>query len=143
MTTTNTLRNVQDAAKLNRDTLAVVKRHKFVVTLSKALNADDKARAKVGAAMVKGDITSTRQAVDMAHRAERAIEALGIIPKANGVRMSFGIELDAECLDAHTRKELEKILEACATIRTAHAGVKASEVKAEEVASVELVTVQA
>ena len=137
MDSTTLARNIQDAGKLNRDALAIVKKHKFVITLSKALNADDKARAKVGAAIVKGDITSTRQAVDMAHRAERAIESLGIIPKANGLRMSFGIELDAECLDAFTRKELERILEACATIRTTHASNKASESeKLEEVATV-------
>jgi uncharacterized protein YlxP (DUF503 family) len=128
-TTLTLTRNIQDAGKLNRDALAIVKKHKFVIMLAKALNADDKARAKVGAAIVKGDITSTRQAVDMAHRAERAIESLGILPKANGLRMSFGVELDAECFDAFTRKELERILEACATIRTTHATSKEAKAK--------------
>lgn len=119
--------------QLNANAVAVVKAHKHVVTLSKCLSANDKARARVGEMLRKGDIATTSQAVDIAHRCERAIAALGLIPNANGVKMQYGAALDLECVNADTRKLLAKMLEACADIRTAHAASKVATDVATEV----------
>ena len=110
--------------KLNADAVAVVKAHKHVVTLAKCLAADDKARARVGEMLRKGDINTTAQAVDIANRCERAMDALGNIPLANGIKMAYGAALDTECINADTRKLLAKMREACADIRAAHAASK-------------------
>lgn len=122
---------MNNAVKLNTAAQAIVKQHKIVVILCKALNADDNARAKVGAALRKGDLTTTAQAVDCAHRCEQAIKSLGDIPLANGVRMSFGAALDVECIDADTRKSLQKLIDACAEIRIHHASHKEATVAQE------------
>lgn len=115
---------MSNATKLNADAVATVKLHKHVITLAKCVGADDKARAKVGEMLRKGDINTTAQAVDIANRAERAIAALGVIPSANGIRMSYGKDLDTECINADTRAMLVKITEACALIRASHAASK-------------------
>lgn len=128
------------ATKMNADAVAIVKLHKHVVTLAKCVGADDKARAKIGELMRKGDLTTTAQAVDMANRCERAMEAVGLVPTANGLRMSYGKELDLECGNADTRAMLRKMREACATIRASHAASKIVTVEAE---TVEAETVEA